>query len=287
MSICYLEKTTINQSTGMLIPHMHLWFEFYVLVHGERSLTIENEEYSLSKNTLICIPPKHLHRFEGGNYTRYNINFTEDYLDDFQQNAIAICQQQKITMTEEEAKNVFQILDTLASIQNNKTNAFKNVKDQLFNTCFSYFIITLTRLKNFPTQKHTPSNNYSLLTRQIISHINQHYATKITLDTLAEKFHLSKRTLCSVFNRDTDMTIIDYLLNFRLDRASRLLSLANKRSLSQIAEQCGFSSPHYFSLIFKKKFNVSPLQYRNQMITLYAPPSVHAKNAELSTIQGG
>ncbi len=277
MSTCYLEKTT-NKANSMFIPHLHLWFELYVLVSGTRELDIENEHYVLEENSLICIAPHYLHRFGGNSYTRYNINFSKDYLDDFQLNVISICQHQKISMTKEEAAEVFQILDRLITIQNNNTNSFKEVKARVFQSCFSYFLIVLSQLKNFPSAKYVSPNNYSLLTRQIISYLHENYSNPITLDSLAKKYNLSKRTLSGDFKKHTDMTIIDYLLNIRLNEAKRLLSLANKRKLSHIAEQCGFSSEHYFNLIFKKKFNLSPREYRNQTITRYKnttpPPKI-------------
>ncbi len=268
MSTCYLEKTT-NRAGSMFIPHLHLWFELYVLVSGTRELDIENEHYVLEENSLICIAPHYLHRFEGNCYTRYNINFSEDYLDDFQLNVISICQHQKISMTKEESAEVFQILDRLITIQNNNTNSFKEVKARVFQSCFAYFIIVLSQLKNFPSTKYVSPNNYSLLTRQIISYLHENYSSQITLDSLAKKYNLSKRTLSGDFKKHTDMTIIDYLLNIRLNEAKRLLSLANKRKLSHIAEQCGFSSEHYFNLIFKKKFHLSPSEYRKRTITRY------------------
>ncbi len=277
MSTCYLEKST-NTANSMFVPHLHLWFEMYVLVQGVRALDIENERYTLEENSLICIAPNYLHRFEGSNYTRYNLNFSEDYLDDYQLNIISICQHQKISMTKEEAAEIYQILDRLLTIQNNNTQSLKEMKPSIFRTCFSYFLIALTQLKNFPSTKYIAPNNYSLLTRKIISYLHENYSKPITLDFLAQKYNLSKRTLCADFKKHTDMTIIDYLLNLRLNEAKRILTLANKRKLSHIAEVCGFSSENYFSLIFKKKFHISPREYRDQTINRYKtatpPPKI-------------
>mgnify|MGYP003319274626 CR=1 FL=1 len=56
-------------------------------------------------------------------------------------------------------------------------------------------------------------------------------------------------------------TIGEYLLKVRLDNAKFLLLNTNK-SIENIAESCGFSSANYFSLMFKRKIGISPLNYR-------------------------
>ncbi len=270
MNICHIEKASENTTMAMLIPHMHLWYEMYVLVRGERTLYIENDRHDMADNSLICIPPQHLHSTEGAGYTRYNINFSESCLDEFQANVISICQQQKIQMSPEEANHIYRILDTLNNIQNNNSASFKDAKDYAFHSCFCYLIVALTQLNNFPSQKYVSPNNYNYRTRQIISYLNEHYAEKITLDSLADIFYVSKRTLCADFKKYTDMTIVDYLLKIRLTEAQRLLALANKRKIQDIAERCGFSSQNYFCLIFKKTLHMSPSDYREQTINRFS-----------------
>ncbi len=273
MNICYIEKASENATMSMLIPHMHFWYEMYFLVKGERALYIENDRHDMADNSLICIPPQHLHNTDGAGYTRYNLNFSESCLDEFQTNVISICQQQKIQMSTEEAAHIFKILDTLDRIQNNNAASFKEKKEYAFHACFSYLLVALTQLTNFPSQKYVSPNNYNYRTRQIIAHLHENYAEKITLDTLADTFYVSKRTLCADFKKYTDMTIMDYLLKIRLSEAKKLLEYANKRKIQDIAERCGFSSQNYFCLIFKKIFHMSPSEYREQTINRYR----HAK----------
>ncbi len=56
----------------------------------------------------------------------------------------------------------------------------------------------------------------------------------------------------------------DYIVNVRLEEAQKLLT--NKRiSIKNIAYQTGFTSPSYFSTVFKSKFNVTPSEYRKTL----------------------
>jgi AraC-like DNA-binding protein len=54
---------------------------------------------------------------------------------------------------------------------------------------------------------------------------------------------------------------MDYLLMLRLSKAKEEL-MNTEKSIKEISESCGFSSPNYFSLIFKRKENISPGNYR-------------------------
>ena len=59
------------------------------------------------------------------------------------------------------------------------------------------------------------------------------------------------------------MTVNQYLMSLRMKHARELLISTNK-SAAQIAAECGFSSPIYFTQYFKKQFSVTPLSYRAQ-----------------------
>ena len=94
-----------------------------------------------------------------------------------------------------------------------------------------------------------------------IHYVNEHYDQKQTLDELAKHFFVSRSTLIYNFKKYTNCSLIDFLLNVRLTKAKELL-LNTKKSVNEISELCGFSSSNYFGLIFKKKENLSPANYR-------------------------
>ena len=97
---------------------------------------------------------------------------------------------------------------------------------------------------------------------RIIKYINENYREHITLDVLSRLFFASKPTIINQFNAITNSSPINYLLQVRINHAKQMLSNTNK-TISEISDACGFSSPNYFSLIFKKKMHMSPSDYRN------------------------
>ncbi len=260
MKECFLLKDSATDNFVMPLSHSHVFFEMYILQKGKRQLYIENNDYSMNENELIVIPAQTLHRTEGEPYTRYLVNFTEDYLDDFQYKTIDLCQQQKISMSPMEAERIFYLAETMLSIQN-KFHEKNEDKDYPLHVLFSYLIFEISRLKNFPKQKFVQGKSFSIRTKKILKYIEANYNTHITLDTLSAQFYCSKPALYNDFKKNTGLSIIDYLLKTRLKVAQALL-LNSKKTIAEIADACGFSSQSYFYLIFTKHIGISPSAYR-------------------------
>ncbi len=260
MKECFILKDSATENFVMPLSHSHVFFEMYILQKGKRQLYIENNDYAMSENELIIIPPQTLHRTEGDPYTRYLVNFTEDYLDEFQSQIVALCQHQKIPMTPSEAERIFYLVETMLNIQE-KFHEKNSGKEYPMQVLFSYLIFELSRLKNIPTQKFVQGKSFSPRTKKILKYIEANYNTRITLESLSEQFYCSKPALYNDFKKNTGLSIIDYLLKTRLKVAKELL-LNSRKNIAEIATACGFSSQEYFYLIFKKHEGISPSAYR-------------------------
>ena len=57
------------------------------------------------------------------------------------------------------------------------------------------------------------------------------------------------------------MSLIEYIVNLRLDYATALLTQTNK-SILDIALETGYSSVSFFIKIFRKKYGVTPMRYK-------------------------
>ena len=79
--------------------------------------------------------------------------------------------------------------------------------------------------------------------------------------TLAERLCLSPSQLNRKLSAISGFTPSIYILNIRIERAKRKL-LTEDKSISQIAEECGFNDIAYFSRIFKRETRATPSQYR-------------------------
>ncbi len=92
--------------------------------------------------------------------------------------------------------------------------------------------------------------------------IEEHYADQnTTLTTVAEVVALSPNHFSTIFSQECKTTFIEYLTNVRLENAKRLMRETEMKGYD-IAYECGFSDPHYFSYIFKKNTGLSPREYK-------------------------
>ena len=91
--------------------------------------------------------------------------------------------------------------------------------------------------------------------------INEEYNKGLGLEDLADKLHLSKNYLCSLFKEETGFTFCQYLNTLKTNKAKKLL-LEDKKTLEYISYECGFSSQPHFTMTFKKYTGKTPKEYK-------------------------
>lgn len=96
-----------------------------------------------------------------------------------------------------------------------------------------------------------------------IQRIRDRYFEKITAEDLSSLCSVSKCHFCRIFKKATGKTAMQYLTDYRLQIADIILS-GPSRSISQIAEMCGFEDEGYFCRCYKRKFGISPGQMRSE-----------------------
>ncbi|MCL1142892.1 helix-turn-helix domain-containing protein [Shewanella gaetbuli] len=97
-----------------------------------------------------------------------------------------------------------------------------------------------------------------------ITHIHQHFASDISITDLANASHLSVSALERRFKKYLQKTPKQFIREVRLEKARKLL-VESQAQISDIAQNCGFTSHSYFSQHFKSMFGELPAQYRQKM----------------------
>lgn len=95
-----------------------------------------------------------------------------------------------------------------------------------------------------------------------IDYMKSNYSKAITLEDIAEHTGISRIYLSQLFKKETGINISDFLIQYRLKKAKKLLLTSNLKVYT-IAEMCGFGSVQYFSQIFKKMTGFSPYQFKD------------------------
>ncbi|PHM29466.1 GlxA family transcriptional regulator [Xenorhabdus innexi] len=94
------------------------------------------------------------------------------------------------------------------------------------------------------------------------NYIQKNITSQITIKDIANYVGVSERTLTRNFRAQIGVSPHKYMLNYRLSTAKQLLK-DNNLNLLHIAQLVGFRDPHYFSKVFEKHFELTPVAYRN------------------------
>lgn len=94
--------------------------------------------------------------------------------------------------------------------------------------------------------------------------IRTNYKKKIKLVDISKAVSLSPYYLSHIFKRETESTLLEYLIKVRIEEAKRLLE-NTLWNTTQISFEVGYSDQSYFCKVFKKSEGISPSDYRKRM----------------------
>ena len=95
--------------------------------------------------------------------------------------------------------------------------------------------------------------------------LRKHHGDSIGMNDLASHLGLSRARMFEVFKNETGLTPNDYLQRHRIEQAMDLIARSRK-SITEIAMECGFGSSQYFSRVFRKYCGTTPRAHRKKML---------------------
>ena len=99
--------------------------------------------------------------------------------------------------------------------------------------------------------------------KRIVEFMQENYTDPdFYMTTLVEEFELSDKTIAKLIKDYQNMTFSEYLEELRLQKAVRLLN-DPANNVRAVAEASGFRSENTFFKAFKRRFGVTPSNYRN------------------------
>ncbi|NLJ89770.1 MAG: AraC family transcriptional regulator [Clostridiales bacterium] len=234
------------------LPHSHDFTEFFYITNGSGKFSVESETFDVKSNDLIILNPSIMHT-EISNPSRpmeyivlgiEGINFqagTHDYI---------------FLNSSTNKSDLHLYFNTLAQ-EMKKDQPYRDFMCQnLLNIIFT----TILRNEAFNISLVNGPN----LTRDcniVKKYIEEHFRENITIDSLSSLVHLNKYYFVHKFTKEFGTSPIKYLINMRIEESKHLLASTNY-SLSSISQMVGFSSPSYFSQVFKRTTSMTPQEYR-------------------------
>lgn len=239
------------------VPHTHNHMELFYIVGGKGQFLIQDQLYPVDANSLVVINP--------------NVTHTEVSLNAQPLEYIVLGIEGIELKTDENSNGRFSILDRFESVE--ISGCLRNILREMEqkNTgyediCQAYMEILIIRLMRSTAlavmeEPQTVSANRQCAIAK--RYIDMHFKEGLTLEQLAEEAHINKFYLSHAFKREYGVSPINYMISKRIEESKYLLAETDL-STSRIAQLLGFSSPSYFSQVFRRTEAISPLEYRQR-----------------------
>ncbi len=137
----------------------------------------------------------------------------------------------------------------------------KPVNYQEFGTCIDNLKISM--FENRTTEETDEQEEHTIL--GIVRYMQEHLTEEISLNVLAEEFHLSASYISQLFKNEIGVNFLAYLTNIRMEQAKKLL-LSTPLSIAEVSERSGYGDYRVFTKAFKKSEGVTPSQYRRNFL---------------------
>ncbi|MBQ8639182.1 MAG: AraC family transcriptional regulator [Lachnospiraceae bacterium] len=261
---------TIPLDFSFVPLHWHEEFEIIYIKKGRGTISVDLERYPVTAGNIVLILPGQLHSIEGvrGETMEYeNIIFhlnmlmgkgadtcTRDYFKPLSQGIAnfppvitsAFAWYPAFAACIDEADEICKYYPVAYPLA---------IKSKLFQMFYILFYNESKPLPRTRPQKSIAKAKY------ILQYISEHYEEHLSIESMSEVCHLSESHFMKFFKSATGMTFTEYLNDYRLTVAARLLQSGNQTIL-EIASVCGFENVSYFNRLFKRKYQTTPSRYR-------------------------
>jgi transcriptional regulator GlxA family with amidase domain len=93
--------------------------------------------------------------------------------------------------------------------------------------------------------------------------IEQHFQTKLTVNDLADRFGIGRRTFERRFKKATSNTVVEYIQRVKIESAKKQLE-SGRKTVNEVMYDVGYTDLKAFRDVFRKYVGMSPVEYRNK-----------------------
>ncbi|MBI4689702.1 MAG: response regulator transcription factor [Nitrospirae bacterium] len=121
-----------------------------------------------------------------------------------------------------------------------------------------------TDIKNDVNYLNVAKNRDEIIIDGIARYIEQKYKENLTRDKLADIAGMNEYKFCRAFKKRIGQSFISYLNGIRIKNTAELLKNPDL-SITEVAHRAGYGSVEHFERVFKKRYEMSPREYRRKL----------------------
>lgn len=266
-------KGTISTSFPSIAVHWHEEVEVIIVIDGSCDYRIDLDKFTINKGDILIVSPQALHSFNlipENTMTWVSFVFNINMLKSSDTDGTLLKYIAPILNHEHELpylinKNnscynkILYLIEYILFCYYEKEIAYElELKSLLFNL---FSILYKNNLINKQSTKSSLTFNTTDKIKIILNYINEHFAEDISINTLATLCDYSEYHFMRFFKKHIGLTCIQYINNLRLEKASILLTSSNM-PITDISLDVGFDNLSYFNKLFKRKYKLTPKEFR-------------------------
>jgi YesN/AraC family two-component response regulator len=250
--------------------HKHTYFEIIFILRGNGIHNINGNAFEYTEGDVFLLGPEDYHNFEINLQTefcfiRFNDFFNKQQLAEKNNSWMAIMDTLLYTSSQsrgsivhdkQEKQKLHHLLAVLEEEYEHQSPYFEIIRDNLMRSIM--MILARNLLGQTPT-KTVPRDSVEAILRYIKQHIYE--PPKLSIEHLAEVFHYSPAYVSLFFKRHTGESLKQYITQHKIKLIEARL-LYSQLSLTEIADEFGFTDESHFCKQFKKYTGTTPTAFR-------------------------
>ena len=252
----------------------HNFWEFICVDKGNVNICMDETEITLHKGEIAFHQPNEFHKVVATGATAPNlvvISFKCDSpaMDFFRKKVLTIDERERsiLAMILKEAKKLFiSPLNDPYLKEMKKNPSVPLGTEQLIKLHLQHFLIHLLR-RNSEMSIDTPmrsSKNTLEIFKRVVDYMENNLSEHLSIEQICYENMIGRTQLQKIFNEECGYSVIEYFSKMKIESAKHLIR-NGKMNFTQISEQLGYTSIHYFSRQFKKVSGMTPSEYASSI----------------------
>ena len=242
---------------------------FSICLKGTGKIQINYNEYEITENTIVTIPPKQIVQVMGksDDFLIEMLAFSPDYLVDM---ALPkdfdipkrVMSMPVISITPQEREDILKYHTFIVMAFNRKKHIFFKhvIKGLLYSLLME---LSAKYVNNDTIDKVKPSNRSEEIVKQFFPLLKEYHRQERSASFYADKLCITVKYLSGTLKKVTGRPINAWLED-AITMSAKILLKSSDLTVLQISEELNFPNPSYFGRFFKKLTGMTPKEYRDK-----------------------
>lgn len=250
---------------------IHDFWEMVYVIKGSATVTENNHVYILSNGNVVFHKPMEFHKL----YVQDEISKILIISFTYDGDVINNLANGMFKFSQEHHKMLMDVYDQIYSTfsvtqgdicQKECEDTVKREFDELIMfSKFNHFLLTIAKdlspIKPKDSQTKLSSGIKSY--KNLLKLLNEHIYEELTVDDITKMSHMGRSNIQKLFNTYSGCGVMQQFNRMKITKSISMM--ADGFNLNEISEKLSFSSPNYFSTVFKRETGIMPSQYKQQI----------------------